>query len=115
MNGQVFVTEDGRNSVAFYACNTGFRPVEGDIVRLCQPGGTYSGRAPQCIRKYWVIPIIINNILYKVGELSLLYPLVDLSHQDPFHHALPVDHVHQQTYHLLLEEFALMFLHLKMD
>ena len=52
MNGQVFVTEDRRNSVAFYVCNTGFRPVEGNIVRLCLPGGTYGGRAPQCIRKY---------------------------------------------------------------
>lgn len=52
MNGQVFVTEDLRNSVAFYVCDTGFRPVEGDIVRFCQSDGAYGGRAPRCIRKY---------------------------------------------------------------
>lgn len=54
-NGQVFVSEDDRNSIATYECNAGFRLVRGDRVRFCQLDGTYSGIAPACVRKYLTI------------------------------------------------------------
>ena len=52
VNGQVFATADIRSSVVTYVCDSDFELVNGNRVRVCQHDGTYSGRAPQCIRKY---------------------------------------------------------------
>ena len=46
-NGTVSVFGSGVNAVAIYYCNGGFEIV-GGRVRICQPGGAWSGVEPIC-------------------------------------------------------------------
>ena len=47
-NGQVTVSTTTFNSLATYACNTGFT-LEGNMQRTCQDSGFWSGTDPTCI------------------------------------------------------------------
>ena len=51
-NGKVVVTPGPAagivNSTAEYSCNGGYKLDKGDIKRICQADGTWSGEAPQC-------------------------------------------------------------------
>ena len=49
-NGKVVVTPTARtvNSTAEYSCNDGYKLNQGDVKRICQAGGIWSGEGPQC-------------------------------------------------------------------
>ena len=49
-NGKVLVTPTARtvNSTAEYSCDGGYKLDKGDVKRICQAEGTWSGEAPQC-------------------------------------------------------------------
>ena len=53
-NGRVLITAENNRLVATYSCNRGFRLVRGQRVRFCQNDGTFSGRAPICVRGLYV-------------------------------------------------------------
>ena len=49
-NGRIILVTDAvQGSIAFYQCFDGFELVDGSNRRVCQRGGTYSGRDPRCV------------------------------------------------------------------
>ena len=49
-NGEVVITPTARtvNSTAEYSCIGGYKLDKGDVKRICQTEGIWSGQAPQC-------------------------------------------------------------------
>jgi len=47
-NGQVSLSGMTVGRFAIYQCDAGFIPTGGNVVRVCEPNGQWSGSAPTC-------------------------------------------------------------------
>ena len=67
-NGQVSHTAGTTfEQNATYICNMGYN-LEGDITRMCQANGNWSGDAPTCQRTF-----LLNSAIKYVQEVNYMY------------------------------------------
>ena len=53
-NAQTNQDEVAYNDYMEYDCFTGYKHLNGDLIRKCTDNGMLEGTAPVCVRKYWL-------------------------------------------------------------
>ena len=71
MDGAVSMTECLFGDIVTYTCDYGFE-LSGDVMRICQSDGTWTGSAPICNRKH---NIQYNLVIHCVDCFLCRYPM----------------------------------------